>query len=42
VTEYVPGGNLADFVAQHGPLADEQLAGLRRLAEAIVAMHAAA
>jgi len=42
VTEYVPGGNLADFVAQHGPLADEQLAGLAvGLAEAIVAMHAA-
>src|SRR5580692_5916614 len=27
VTEYVEGGNLADFVASHGPLVGEQLIG---------------
>jgi serine/threonine protein kinase len=41
VTEYVEGGNLADYVASHGPLVGEQLIGLAvGLAEAIVAMHA--
>ena len=41
VTEYVEGGNLADYVATHGPLADEQLIGLAvGLAEAVVAIHA--
>jgi serine/threonine protein kinase len=41
VTEYVEAGNLADYVASQGPLADEQLIGLAvGLAEAIVAMHA--
>ena len=41
VTEYVEGGNLADYVTSHGPLAGEQLIGLAvGLAEAIVAMHA--
>lgn len=41
VTEYVEGGNLADYVASHGPLAGEQLIGLAvGLAEAIVAMQA--
>ena len=42
VTEYVEGGNLGDYVADHGPLTGEQLVGLAvGLAEAIVAMHAA-
>jgi serine/threonine protein kinase len=41
VTEYVEGGNLADYVATHGPLAEEQLIGLAvGLAEAVVAIHA--
>jgi serine/threonine protein kinase len=41
VTEYVEGGNLADYVATHGPMAEEQLIGLAvGLAEAIVAIHA--
>ena len=41
VTEYVEGGNLADYVDTHGPLTGEQLVGLAvGLAEAVVAMHA--
>ena len=41
VTEYVAGGNLADYVAANGPLAGDQLVGLAvGLAEAIVAIHA--
>lgn len=41
VTEYVEGGNLADYVTLHGPLTREQLVGLAvGLAEAVVAMHA--
>ena len=41
VTEYVEGGNLADYVAANGPLSGEQLIGLAvGLAEAVVAMHA--
>lgn len=41
VTEYVEGGNLADYVAAHGPLTGEQLVGLAvGLAEAVVAIHA--
>ena len=41
VTEFVVGGNLADYVASHGPLTGEQLIGLAvGLAEAVVAMHA--
>ena len=39
VTEYVPGGNLADFVAANGPLAGDQAVSLAvGLAEALVAM----
>jgi len=42
VTEYIEGGNLADYVADHGPLRNDQLIGLAvGLAEAVVAMHAA-
>jgi len=42
VTEYIEGGNLADYVADHGPLRNDQLVGLAvGLAEAVVAMHAA-
>jgi eukaryotic-like serine/threonine-protein kinase len=38
VTEYVEGGNLADYVAVHGPMSGEQLIGLAvGLAEAVVA-----
>ena len=41
VTEFVAGGNLADYVAANGPLAGDQLVGLAvGLAEAIVAIHA--
>ena len=41
VTEYVPGGNLADFVAFHGPLPGDQAVSLAvGLAEALVAMGA--
>jgi serine/threonine protein kinase len=39
VTEYVPGGNLADFVAANGPLPGDQAVSLAvGLAEALVAM----
>ena len=39
VTEYVPGGNLADFVATNGPLPGDQAVSLAvGLAEALVAM----
>lgn len=39
VTEYIPGGNLADFVAMHGPLTGDQPVSLAvGLAEALVAM----
>lgn len=42
VSEYVPGGNLADFVAAHGPLEGDRLMGLAvGLAEGLVAMGAA-
>ena len=42
VTEYIEGGNLADYVADRGPLHNDQLIGLAvGLAEAVVAMHAA-
>lgn len=42
VSEYVPGGNLADYVAQHGPLEGDRLIGLAvGLAEGLVAMGAA-
>jgi len=42
VTEYVAGGNLADFVAAQGPLEGERLVGLAvGLAEGLVAMGAA-
>ena len=42
VTEYVEGGNLLDFVAEHGPIVGDQLIGLAvGLAEALVAMDAA-
>ena len=42
VTQYVEGGDLADFVAEHGPMPEERLIGLAvGLAEALVAMHAA-
>jgi Protein kinase domain len=42
VTEYIEGGNLADYVSDHGPLRNDQLIGLAvGLAEAVVAMHAA-
>jgi serine/threonine protein kinase len=41
VTEYVAGGNMADYVAVNGPLSGEQLIGLAvGLAEAVVAIHA--
>ena len=41
VTEYVPGGNLADYVAAHGPMQGDQLVSLAvGLAEALVAMSA--
>jgi serine/threonine protein kinase len=41
VTEYVEGGNLADYVNTNGPLIGDQLVGLAvGLAEAVVAMHA--
>ncbi len=41
VTEYVEGGNLADYVSEHGRLAENQLIGLAvGLAEAVVAIHA--
>ncbi len=40
VTEYVPGGNLADFVATNGPLPGDQAVSLAvGLAEALVAMN---
>ena len=40
VTEYVEGGNLFDFVTNHGPLTGDQLVGLAvGLAEALVAMN---
>ena len=40
VTEYVPGGNLADFVAANGPLPGDQAVSLAvGLAEALVAMN---
>ena len=39
VTEFVPGGNLADFVATNGPLPGDQAVSLAvGLAEALVAM----
>jgi hypothetical protein len=39
VTEYVPGGNLADFVATNGPLPGDQAVSLAvGLSEALVAM----
>jgi hypothetical protein len=39
VTEYVPGGNLSDFVAANGPLPGDQAVSLAvGLAEALVAM----
>ncbi len=39
VSEYVPGGNLADYVAVHGPLSGDALIGLATgLAEGLVAM----
>jgi serine/threonine protein kinase len=42
VSEYVPGGNLADFVAALGPLEGDRLIGLAvGLAEGLVAMGAA-
>lgn len=42
VSEYVPGGNLADYVAEHGPLEGDRLRGLAvGLAEGLVAMGAA-
>lgn len=42
VTEYVPGGNLADFVAASGPMPGDQVVSLAvGLAEALVAMNAA-
>lgn len=42
VSEYVPGGNLADYVSQNGPLEGDQLIGLAvGLAEGLVAMGAA-
>ena len=42
VSEYVPGGNLADYVAEHGPLEGDHLLGLAvGLAEGLVAMGAA-
>jgi hypothetical protein len=41
VTEYVPGGNLLDFVRANGPLEGERLVGLAvGLAQALVAMGA--
>ncbi len=41
VSEYVPGGNLAAFVAAHGPLEGDHLVGLAvGLAEGLVAMGA--
>jgi serine/threonine protein kinase len=41
VTEYVPGGNLADYVRDNGPIVGDQLVGLAvGLAEALVAIHA--
>ena len=41
VTEYVPGGNLTDFVATNGPLPGDQAVSLAvGLAEALVAMSA--
>jgi serine/threonine protein kinase len=42
VSEYVAGGNLADYVATHGPLESDRLMGLAvGLAEGLVAMGAA-
>jgi serine/threonine protein kinase len=42
VSEYVAGGNLADYVAEHGPLVGDRLMGLAvGLAEGLVAMGAA-
>jgi serine/threonine protein kinase len=42
VTEYVAGGNLADYVGSHGPLEGDRLMGLAvGLAEGLVAMGAA-
>ena len=42
VTEYVSGGNLADYVAAYGPLEGDRLLGLAvGLAEGLVAMSAA-
>jgi hypothetical protein len=42
VSEYVPGGNLADYVSAHGPLEGDRLMGLAvGLAEGLVAMGAA-
>ena len=42
VSEYVAGGNLADYVAEHGPLEGDRLMGLAvGLAEGLVAMGAA-
>jgi serine/threonine protein kinase len=42
VSEYVPGGNLADYVAANGPLEGDRLMGLAvGLAEGLLAMGAA-
>lgn len=42
VTEYIEGGSLADYVADNGPMAGDELIGLAvGLAEAVVAIHAA-
>ena len=42
VSEYVPGGNLVDYVAVHGPLEGDHLIGLAAgLSEGLVAMGAA-
>ena len=42
VSEYVAGGNLADYVGEHGPLEGDRLMGLAvGLAEGLVAMGAA-
>ena len=42
VSEYVPGGNLVDYVALHGPLEGDHLIGLAAgLSEGLVAMGAA-
>jgi serine/threonine protein kinase len=42
VSEYVAGGNLADYVGAHGPLESERLMGLAvGLAQGLVAMSAA-